>query len=91
MSDFHAIVQHDEYERACSRIERHRLMYVQPDPYRVECEWWARHLDRMMGMMGWRTAGWFSVLVGWLDAMENIGTPVDGALEELERLQEEAK
>lgn len=90
MSDFHAIVQHDEYERACSRIERHRLMYVPLDPYRVECEWWDRHLDLMMGMIGWRTGGWFSVIGGWLDALDGIGVPVDGARDEIERLQKEA-
>ena len=90
MCDFHTEVKHDEYERACARIERDAEQFV-CSPRRYESIWWTRYLEYMQTLPGFGPASWFSTIEAWLDRLDHYGEPLDDAREEMERMRREGK
>jgi hypothetical protein len=88
MTDFRAERMHDEFERGCARVARDREMFVY-SPLRSEHQWWTGYLGYMATLPGFNARAWFSTVEEWLNRLVAIGSPLDEAHEELERLRGE--
>lgn len=90
MDDIYPEVRHADFERSCARIERDREMFVY-SPARAEGQWWMGYLDYMESLDGFDARAWLSTVESWLARLEHIGSPVDDARDELDRMRRERK